>query len=136
MASKSSVLKQLKQAHYTPLVPLELPCEDDIIDIEETIYVQIRGEFRDYLLEASDLCVGSLEPVTAADPQSHTYLPDVAAAAWDAGVPRELIPICQIANGYYCLDMEDQVVLWQDGVTDPGSWPSFWAWAEDIWLDS
>ena len=136
MASKSSVLKQLKQAHIKPLVPLDLPREDDLIDIEESIYVQLRGDFRDYLLEASDLCVGRLEPVTAADPHSHTYLPEVAAQAWDAGLPRELLPICQTDNGYYCLDLEDQVVLWQDGETDPGSWPSFWAWAEDAWLNS
>ena len=31
---------------------------------------------------------GSLEPVTVTDPQSHTYLPEVAANAWDAGVDR------------------------------------------------
>ena len=136
MADKESTLPLLKAAHQKPLVGLELPDDDDILEVEEMIYVQIRGDFREFLLTASDLIIGTLEPVTVNDPSSHTYLPDVASHAWENGLPRELLPVCQTADGYYCLDLEDQVIYWCDGVQQPGEWPSIWSWAESEWANS
>jgi hypothetical protein len=136
MADKYSTLPLLKAAHRPPIVALDLPEDDDITDVEELIYVQIRGDFREFLLTASDLVLGSLEPVTVNDPSSHTYLPDVACDAWEAGLPRELLPICKTDLGYYCLDLEDQVIYWSNGKQDPGEWPSIWSWAESEWINS
>jgi hypothetical protein len=135
MAEKETVLEMLREKHQAPIVPLELPDDDIITEVEEMIYVQIRGDFRNYLLEASDLIVGTLEPVTVTDPGSHTYLPDVASDAWANGLSRELLPFCKSADGYYCLDLEDEVVLWQDG-SILGGWNSIWSWAEDVWYES
>ena len=136
MSDKEAVIECLQEHHQPPLVALDLPDEDDIIDVEEAIYVQIRGDFRDFLLEVSDLVIGSLEPVTVTDPSSHTYLPEVASLAWESGMPRELLPICQTQAGYYCLDMEDNVVHWHDGKQGDGEWGSIWNWAEQVWLRS
>ncbi len=136
MSDKEAVIECLQEHHQPPLVALDLPDEDDIIDVEEAIYVQIRGDFRDFLLEVSDLVIGSLEPVTVTDASSHTYLPEVASLAWENGLSRELLPICQTPSGYYCLDMEDRVIYWHDGKQNGDEWNSIWSWAEKIWLRS
>ncbi len=135
MADKESTLELLREKHQDPIVPLDLPDDDQITEIEEAILVQIRGDFREFLLEASDLVVGSLEPVTVTEPSSHTYLPEVAADAWANGLPRELLPICVARQGYYCLDLDDEVIFWRDGEI-LGGWISIWAWAEEVWCES
>lgn len=91
---------------------------------------------KEYLLNASDVIVGSLEPVTVADPHSHTYLSEVAAYAWSIGLPREMIPICQNGDNFYCIDQEGQVHYWAFGDFTEDQWDSFWEWAEDVWINS
>ena len=84
------------------------------------------------------LVYGHLEPVTASDPQSHTYLPEVAANAWDAGLPRYLVPLCQDGRDYYAVDPEGEVFLWREetGEVDEGeTWESVWHWVRDVWLE-
>ncbi len=118
-------------------VPLELPDMDDIIDAEEQIVVSLDAEFRQFLLTVSDVVFGPLEPVTVADPNSHTYLPEVAAVAWSLGVPRELIPLCEDRGSYYCTNEVGEVVHWKDGaVTNDDPWANVWQWAEHVWLNS
>ncbi|MDZ7923395.1 MAG: SMI1/KNR4 family protein [Marinagarivorans sp.] len=135
MAEKVTVLEMLHEKHQKPIVALELPDDDLITEVEEMIYVQIRGDFRDFLLEASDLVIGTLEPVTVTEPGSHTYLPDVASDAWAEGLSRELLPFCKTPTGYYCLDLEDEVILWENGKI-LGGWNSIWSWAEEVWCNS
>ena len=126
------------QAHSESVpVPLALPDMDDIIDAEEQILVSLDREFRQFLLTVSDVVFGSLEPVTVADPNSHTYLPEVAAVAWSLGVPRDLIPLCEDRGNYYCTNEIGEVVYWQDGsVSDEEPWSNVWQWAEHVWLNS
>ena len=82
----------------------------------------------------SDVVYGSLEPVTVTDPQSHTYLPDVAANAWDAGVDRSMIPICQDGDNYYLVEEDGTVVLWlaEEELIAEETWESVWHWARDV----
>ena len=68
-------------------------------------------ELREYLLKVSDVVYGRLEPVTASDPHSHTYLPEVASVAWDCGLPRDLVPLCQDGRDYYAVDVEGTVAV-------------------------
>ena len=98
------IIEQLREANEPVPVPLELPDEDLLVEIEEQLFIDIPFVFREFLLTVSDVVYGSLEPVTVTDPQSHTYLPDVAANAWDAGVDRSMIPICQDGDDYYLVE--------------------------------
>src|SRR5690606_595224 len=82
-------------------VPLELPEEETLVEIQEQSLIHLPFELREYLLKVSDVVYGRLEPVTASDPHSHTYLPEVASVAWDLGLPRELVPLCQDGRDYY-----------------------------------
>lgn len=129
---------ELLREHNQPVpVPLELPTEDDLLDVQEQILIHLPHELREFLMEVSDVVFGHLEPVTASDPHSHTYLPEVAATAWDLGLPRHLVPLCQEADCYFAVEPDGEVVAWsttgQDYLDD--SWETVWHWARDYWLE-
>ncbi len=130
------IIDMLRDSNQPVPVPLDLPEEDVLVEVEEQILLPIPRDMRTYLLEASDVIYGSLEPVTAADPYSHTYLPEVAAVAWSLGVPRYLVPLCEDNGSYYCVEPEGEVVLWRDGDLTDETWPSVWHWIHDVWLES
>ena len=130
------IIEELRERALDVSVPLELPDEDQLVEVEEQILVPLPCELREFLLHVSDVIYGSIEPVTVTDPQSHTYLPEVAANAWAEGLPRELIPICACNGEYYGIWEEGEVVRWADGAVTDDSWPSIWLWARDIWLES
>lgn len=117
-------------------VPLDLPTEDDLIDVEEQLFLSLPAEYREFLLNASDVVFGAIEPTTAADPHSHTYIPDVAAEAWNAGLPRHLIPICQQNSDYFCIDPDGVILHWSRGRLSDKQWENIWEWVERVWLAS
>lgn len=134
------IIEQLRACNQPVAVPLELPEEDLLVEIEEQLYMAIPGDMRTFLLEVSDVIYGALEPVTVADERSHTFLPEVAAQAWDQGMPRHMLPVCAYQQGYYCIDPDGKVQFW-DGLDfsadDSGEseWDSIWHWAEQVWLN-
>ncbi len=130
------VLEALQEIAERVPVPLDLPEHDDLVDIEEAILLPIPPIYRDFLLHASDLIIGGLEPATAADPSSHTYLADMAPEAWQQGLPRELLPICECPQGYYAVNQDDEIVLWTSGDDTEEAAESIWHWARDIWANS
>lgn len=128
------VLEELRELAESVPVPLDLPEHDATVDAEELIFLPFPYEFREYLLTASDVVFGHLEPVTVADPMSHTYLPEVTAHAWSIGLPHDVFPICEVPNGYYCMDPEGIVKLWRDGDFEEEQWDSIWYWVRDVWM--
>jgi hypothetical protein len=130
------ILELLREHHQPVPVPLELPDEDSLVEVEEELLMSIPRDMRQFLLEASDVVYGSLEPVTASDPHSNTYLPEVAAVAWSMGVPRHLVPLCEHNGNYYCVESEGEVVFWRDGDLAGETWDSVWQWVRDVWLES
>lgn len=130
------VIDQLRESSLQCASYLELPSEDDLVVIEEEILLPIPREMRKFLLEVSDVIYGSLEPVTVADPGSHTHLPEVTAVAWANGLPRHLIVLCQCGDDYYCVMPEGEVKFWSNGDFSEDTWQNVWEWAETIWLNS
>lgn len=131
------VYQKLRDKNADILVPLELPDEDMLVEVEEAILIQLPHEYREFLMLVSDVVCGSIEPATVADPQSHTFLPEIAATAWSIGVPRELIPVCEHLGRYYCISEEGEIKLWQNGdIDEDQSWSTIWHWARDVWLES
>ena len=129
------IVDELRERNEPVPVPLELPEDDDIVLVEEQILISVPAEFRAFLLEVSDVVYGALEPVTVADPSSHTYLPEVAATAWSMGFPREMIPLCEIPGGYYGVTQDQDVVVWRNGTLEEETWNSVWDWVREIWLE-
>lgn len=133
------VIELLREKNEPISVPLELPDDDLLVEIEEQLLLPLPDDLWHYLLEASDVVYGALEPVTAADPRSHTYLPEVAAQAWNDGMPRHLLPVCQLGDGYYCISEEGEVRYWNGhklGKDPQGNkqWANLWEWIRDVWL--
>lgn len=130
------IIEALRAANEPVPHPLELPEEDLLVEIEEQLFVSLGGDLREFLLTVSDVVYGGLEPVTVVDPQSHTYLPEMAAVAWARGLSRELLPICESGAGYYCTDEEGLVQYWENGSMAQDNWENIWEWAQDVWLQS
>lgn len=53
-------------------------------------------------------------------------------------MPRDLIPLCQDGDNYYCVEEDGTVVLWDadEEIVGEDSWESVWHWARDVWLES
>ncbi len=130
------VIDALRENAIPQTFPLDLPDEDRLVEIEEELLIPIPYSVRLFLLSVSDLILGSIEPVTACDPNTHTYLPEVTAQAWADGLPRDLIPICQVGADYYCVDQNGEVWLWAEGALEEESWEDIWKWAYEVWLES
>jgi len=133
------VIEQLRELNEPVPVPLELPEEETLVEIQEQILIHLPLELREFLLTVSDVVYGRLEPVTASDPQSHTYLPEVTATAWDLGVPRHLVPLCEDHGNYYVVQEDGIVLLWEaetGEINEDESWDSVWHWCRDVWLES
>lgn len=133
------VIEQLRELNEPVPVPLELPEEETLVEIQEQILIHLPHDLREYLLLVSDVVYGRYEPVTASDPQSHTYLPEVAATAWSLGVPRELVPLCEDQGNYYVVEEDGTVLLWEADigeVSEDETWESVWHWVRDVWLES
>ncbi|MGI9275506.1 MAG: SMI1/KNR4 family protein [Endozoicomonas sp.] len=131
------VIEELRENSIEVPAPLVLPSEDDLVEAEEQLLIPIPFEFREFLLQVSDVVYGSMEPVTVTDPHSHTYLPEAAALAWDQGMPRDLLPICEHLGNYYCVSADGEVALWSHGeFAEDETWSSVWHWAKDVWLQS
>lgn len=128
------VLERLHELAEDVPTPLTLPDEDELVIIEEELLLAIPRDFRAYLLSASDVVYGSLEPATVTDPHAHTYLPEMAATAWSYGLPRYLLPICEIPAGYYCVDPDGLVLLWEHGEFTEEQWDNVWLWIDEVWL--
>lgn len=131
----NEIIEQLQELSETVPVPLELPTFEQLVEVEEQILIGLPNDLKEFLLYGSDVIYGTIEPVTAADPSSHTYLPEVTCYAWSIGMPREQIAICQQGDSFYCIDEEGIVRFWKNGRFNEEGWESLWDWAEDVWLN-
>ena len=68
------IIEQLREANEPVPVPLELPDEDQLVEIEEQLFIDIPFVFREFLLTVSDVVYGSLEPVTVTDPDVDVFV--------------------------------------------------------------
>jgi len=127
------VIEILQERNEPVPVPLELPDEDLLVEIEEELLISMPDDLRYFLLTVSDVVCGKLEPVTVTDRNSHTYLPEVAAVAWSLGLPRRYLPICESNGAYYCIGQDGTVLLWDQRISDE-SWENIWQWAREVWL--
>jgi hypothetical protein len=115
--------------------PAALPTEFDISQVEDQLGITLHPDHRKFLLQAGDVVFGAMEPATVKDPDAHTHLPTIAEEAWDLGVPRKLLPICEDNGDYYCIDLKSgKIRFWSnDGVTED-NWPNLATWIEDVWI--
>ncbi|WP_121495376.1 SMI1/KNR4 family protein [Teredinibacter purpureus] len=132
----NEIAEMLAEHAQETAFPLELPTMDQLVEAQEAMLISVPVEMRDYLLHSSNVIYGHLEPATLADPNSHTYLPEMAAEAWDKGMPRELLPLCVDGESVYCVAEEGEVFLWEGNDDLLAISDDVWQWVRDVWLQS
>ena len=130
-----AAIEQLRDLNEEVPNPLRLPTAEEVTAVEQELGVTFHPDYRRFLLEASDVVFGALEPATITDPDAHTHLPAICEEAWDSEVvPRELIPICEDNGDYYCLGPRGEIrFVSHNGPTDE-KWRNLASWIEEVWI--
>jgi hypothetical protein len=130
------VIVELRELNEAVPKPLRLPTAAEVGRAEEQLGVKFPADYRRYLLEASDVVYGALEPAIVIPDAGHLSLVDIAETAWDEmEVPRELLPFCEDNGDYYCLNQVGEVEYWShNGATDE-KWQDLATWIKEVWLD-
>jgi hypothetical protein len=128
--------EELRSKNESVPLPLRLPTELEVEDAENRLGTSFPPDFRRYLLEASDIVCGTVEPVTITVPGSHTDLYRVVKDAWDVyGVPRELLPLCESNADFYCMNSDNEIVFWSHNGWSSEKWPSLAHWVKEVWIE-
>jgi len=127
-------IAELRRRNEPVPLPWRLPTSSEVEAMEVALGVRFPDDYRRFLLEASDVVLGTLVPATITNASDYTYLPAVVASARDYGVPAHLFPICEDNADFYCLAPSGEIVFWShNGATDD-RWPSLAHWLLQVWL--
>jgi hypothetical protein len=130
------VLADLRKLNQPVPKPMRLPTAEEVSAVEKRLGITFHPDNRKYLLEASDVVHGTLEPCTITLPGADTDLAAIADSAWkEWGIPRELLPICEDNADYYCMNANGEVIFWShNGLTDE-KWPNLATWIRRVWIE-
>ncbi|WP_293267298.1 SMI1/KNR4 family protein [Neptunomonas sp.] len=132
----NDIIDELRELNEDRFNSVRLPTEDELVELEEEILISIPSDLKEFLLEASDVVVGSISLVTATEPHAHTHLPELTATAWSLGLPRELIPFCEANGGYYFIEQDGNIGFWSsEEEASEEQWDNLWDWVSDIWMN-
>ncbi len=132
----SDVIKELRELNELVPKPFRLPSKNEVAEAENNLGVKFSEDYERYLLEASDVIYGTIEPAVVTAHSGYLNLVEVADRAWnEMEVPRNLLPICEDNGDYYCLNEKGEVVFWShDGTTDE-KWNSLADWIKEVWIE-
>jgi len=130
------VIAELRELNEPVPTPLRLPTANEVNAAEEQLALKFPADYRHYLLEASDVVYGALEPAIVIPDAGHLSLIAMAETAWDEmDVPRNLLPFCEDNGDYYCLNESGEVEFWShNGATDE-KWKDLATWIKEVWID-
>lgn len=134
MADLDAMIAELRSLNEPVPKPARLPTEAEVRAIEAETGVSFPPDFRRYLLEASDVVFGVMEPVSITSPTSHTFFPSVLASARNWGVPDDLIPLCDDNADFYCVAPSGEVVFWSHNGTTDQRWQDIATWIDEVWI--
>jgi hypothetical protein len=132
----ADVIAELRELNEPVPKPLRLPTENEVDAVESRLGIKFPADYRQYLLQASDVVFGALEPAIVTPDAGHLDLSDMAQTAWDEmEVPRKLLPFCADNGDYYCLDESGEVEYWShNGATDE-RWKDLATWIKEVWIN-
>ncbi len=127
-------IAELKHLNEPVPKPLRLPTLAEIEGVEKELGIRFHPDYALYLLEASDVVFGVLEPATIPKDSGHTYIVPMVKQAWAVGLSRELVPIVEDNGNYYCMNACGEVLYWShDGDTNE-KWPDLSTWIQEVWI--
>lgn len=129
-------IKQLHKLNEPVPIPQRLPTVEEVNAAEKNLGVTFHSDYRRYLLEASDVVYGTLEPATIVPESDERNLWQMANEAWNQmELPRELLPICEDNGDYYCMNDKGQVVYWSHNGSTDEKWKNLATWIDQVWMD-
>jgi hypothetical protein len=132
----SEVIVELRELNEPVPKPFRLPTEAEVSAAEKRLNVKFHEDYRRFLLEASDVVVGTLEPAMVAADCGYLNLVEIAEYAWDEmEVPLTLLPICEDNGDYYCLNKKGEVEFWTPDGTVNDKWDNLAVWIKEVWID-
>ncbi|MFO1021376.1 MAG: SMI1/KNR4 family protein [Planctomycetales bacterium] len=131
----SAAIRKLRELNEPVPKPMRLPSPEEVDEAERELGIQFHPDYRHYLLEASDVVLGILEPATLTVPDDFTDLREVCKSAWESyDVPRNLLPICEDNADFYCLNARGEVLFWSHNGLSEEKWPTLADWIEQVWI--
>lgn len=132
----TEVIGELRSLNRPVPAPLRLPTEEEVGAAEERLDVRFHEDYRRYLLEASDVVYGNLEPAVVVPDVGYLDLIEMAENAWEEWeVPRDLLPICEDNADYYCVNEAGEVLFWSHDGTTHERWPDLATWIKRVWIE-
>jgi hypothetical protein len=132
----SEVIAELRELNEPVPKPFRLPTEAEVTAAEKRLSVKFHEDYRRFLLEASDVVVGSLEPAMVAADCGYLNLCEIAEYAWDEmELPLTLLPICEDNGDYYCLNKKGEVEFWNAQGESIQKWDTLAVWIKEVWID-
>lgn len=131
----SEVIRELRQLNEPVPKPPRLPTAEEVDSVQRQLNVVFHPDYRQYLLEASDVVYGIKEPGTVAPGGGHRDLIGIVQRARRMGVPGDLLPVCEDNGDYYCMNQAGEVLFWShNGATDE-RWPDLATWIKSVWIE-
>ena len=128
------VIAKLRSRAQSVPRPLPLPTPEQVEAVEAQLGVKFPADYVRYLLTASDVVFGFIEPATVANSAFRTHIPKVVASARAYGVPSHLLPICEDNADFYCLTPSGSVEFLSHNGSANESWPDLATWIEQVWI--
>src|SRR6185436_14200573 len=132
----SDVLIELRELNEPMPKPLRLPTQNEVSVAEAQLGIKFHADYRQYLLKASDVVHGALEPAIVIPEAGHLSLVDIAETAWDEmELPRGLLPFCEDNGDYYCLNEAGEVEYWSHNGRTDEKWKDLATWIKEVWIE-
>ncbi len=132
----NAAISELRKLNLAVSKPSRLPTLDEIIFAENELEFTFCSDYKKFLLEASDVVFGYIEPCTIVSENSHTNLIRVVKEAWDfMNVPKNLLPICEDNGNYYCLNEKNEVQYWSHDGFSNEKWNNLGSWIKEVWIN-
>lgn len=130
------VLTELRELNEPVPQPFRLPTETEVDLAESALGKKFPDDYRRYLLAASDVVFGALEPAVVTPDAGYLSLVEVAESAWaEMELPRDLLPFCEDNGDYYCFTADGKVKFWSHNGTTDESWPNLATWIKQVWIE-
>lgn len=132
----SEVITELRELNEPVPKPFRLPTEEEVAAAEKRLNIRFHEDYRRFLLEASDVVVGTLEPAMVAADCGYLNLVEIAEYAWDEmELPLTLLPICEDNGDFYCLNKNGEVEFWTPDGAASEKWDNLAVWIKEVWID-
>ena len=129
-----TILALLRTLNEPVPKPPRLPTLDEITQAEQKYDFTFHDDYKQFLLEASDVVLGTLEPTTIPSDTGHTFIGEVVTNARQLGLPLTFVPIAEDNGDYYCMKPSGDIIFWSHHGVNDECWPDLETWIREVWI--